>query len=116
MQIHLSPRNMKLTPSIHAYVAKRVEHLETITGEIIAAHVVVVLDHTEKPERKHQVKVHVAVPGPDLHADAHDADLYAAIDKVVDSLSRMVRKRKTRLVEKNRHARQRLAERRKIAG
>jgi putative sigma-54 modulation protein len=40
MQIHLSPRNVRLTGAIHAYVAEKIIRLEDIASEILAAHVV----------------------------------------------------------------------------
>ena len=59
------------------------------------------------------VKIHLAVPGPDLHAEDRESDLYAAIDLVMDKLSRQLRKRKTRLFSSKKHKTQLAAERRK---
>jgi len=101
MQIHLSPRHLVLTAAIHSFVASKVEHLETITSEIIGAHVVLVHDDTKV--KKYMVKVHLAVPGPDVHAQDSEMDLYAAIDKVCDKLARQLRKRKTKRVLKKKH-------------
>ena len=56
------------------------------------------------------------ISGPDIHAEDHDADLYAALDKVTDKLARQLRKRKTRLSDKRRSTAQRGAERRKSQG
>jgi len=111
MQIHLSPRHLVLTAAIHSYVAEKVEHLESITGNILAAHVVLL--HDETKTKRHVVKVHLAVPGPDIHAEDAEADLYAAIDKVVDKLAQQLRKRKTRLVSTKKHKMQLATESRK---
>ena len=109
MQLHLSPRNLKLTAAIHTYAAEKIQSVEEL-GDIIAAHVVLVSDHTAKPKDHFTVKVHLAVAGPDIHAEDKDADLYAALDKVVSKLARQLRKRKTALVDKRRQAQQRKAE------
>ena len=101
MQIHLSPRHLTLTAAIHGYVAEKVSHLETITDGIIAAHVVLL--HDETKTKKHTVKVHLAVPGPDIHAEDKEDDLYAAIDKVVDKVSQQLRKRKTKITSHKKH-------------
>ena len=111
MQIHLSPRHLTLTAAIHSYVAGKVEHLEELSGEILAAHVVLFHDERKNPKKSYVVKVHLAVPGPDIHAEDAEGDLYAAIDKVVDKLAQQLRKRKTKL--KDKHLLQRAAERRK---
>ena len=102
MQIHLSPRNVRLTGAIHAYVAEKIMRLEDIASEILAAHVVLVHDEQAEAGSNYCVKVHLAIAGPDIHASDVDADLYAAIDKISDKLARQLRKRKTRLVDKRR--------------
>ena len=90
MQIHLSPRHLTLTAAIYAYVADKISHLEQMTDRILAAHVVLL--HDETKTKKHIVKVHLAVPGPDIYAEHAEDDLYAAIDKVTGKLSQQLRK------------------------
>lgn len=113
MHIHLSPRHLKLTGAIHSFVAEKITHLETISDQIIAAHVVLIYDEHADPEMRHHVKVHLAVPGKDIHAEDTEGDLYAAIDKVASKLGRQLRKRKTRLIDKNKQKVQKQTERKK---
>jgi putative sigma-54 modulation protein len=113
MQIHLSPRHLTLTAAIHGYVAEKIHHLENIAENIVAAHVVLIHDGKKKSDQTYCVKVHLAVPGPDIHAEALDADLYASIDAVYDKLARQLRKRKTRLVDQKKHKHQKKLERAK---
>jgi putative sigma-54 modulation protein len=116
MHIHLSPRHLKLTSALHSYVADKMEHLEVLSDEMLAAHVVLIHDETAKPARSHCVKVHIAVPGPDVHAEQYDADLYAAIDKVIDKAGMQLRKRKTKRGLGERHKVRRTNESRKKFG
>jgi putative sigma-54 modulation protein len=102
MQIHLSPRNLRLTGAIHAYVAEKIMRLEGIASEILAAHVVLVHDEGAVADRRFCVKAHLAIAGPDIHATDVGGDLYAAIDRISDKLARQLRKRKTRLIDKPR--------------
>jgi len=113
MQIHLSPRHLTLTAAIHSYVADKISHLEDVVGNIVAAHVVLIHDEKRNPSRAYHVKVHLAVPGPDIHAEDAEADLYAAIDKVTAKLARQLRKRKTRIVDDKKHKHQRELERKR---
>ena len=39
MQIHISPRDVRLTPAIHSYVAQKIEGLEHFGLNLIGAHV-----------------------------------------------------------------------------
>ncbi len=101
MQIHLSPRNIALTGAIHSFVAEKVSHLEEHGEQILAAHVVLLHDQNKK--KPYVAKIHLALPGPDLFAEDAESDLYAAIDKVVDKLSRQLGKRRTRIRDHAKH-------------
>jgi putative sigma-54 modulation protein len=98
MQIHISPRDVKLTPAIHAYVAQKIECLEHFGLNLIGAHLA--LWHDDRRAFKHAfvVKVHLALPGPDIYAEDHGHDLYAAIDLVSAKLAEQLRHRKNKLV------------------
>lgn len=114
MQIHLSPRHLRLTAAIHQHAATKVLHLEELAGDIVAAHVVLIHDEAANPSDRHTVKVHLAIPGPDIHAQESHADLYAALDLVMDKLARQLRKRKTRLTDKKRATAGKIVRRRKL--
>ncbi len=101
MQIHLSPRHLVLTAAIHSYVADKISHLETMAENILAAHIVLL--HDETRTKKHVVKIHLAIPGPDIFAEVAEDDLYAAIDKVMAKLAAQLRKRKTKIKEHTKH-------------
>jgi putative sigma-54 modulation protein len=112
MQIHMSPRHLVLTGAINSYVVNKLAHLDSQNEHIMAAHVV--LMHDESKKKSHYVvKVHLAVPGPDIFAEDREVDLYAAIDLVMNKLAQQLRKRKTRLVTGKKHKAQVATERRK---
>ncbi len=114
MQIHVSTRHLQLTGAINSFVSDKVSHLEDMTGDMIAVHVVLVqAEKNSTGGGAFYAKLHVALPGPDLHAEDRDFDLYAAIDKAMAKLARQLRKRKTKLVDKQQQKAQRSSERRK---
>jgi putative sigma-54 modulation protein len=116
MQIHLSPRHLQLTASIHQAVATHIGHLEAFAADIVAAHVVLMADLSAKAGKRHTVKVHLAVPGPDIHAEHSEDDLYIALERVTDKLSAQLRKRKTALSDKRRRTTQRAVEQQRNNG
>lgn len=101
-----------LTGAINSYVVNKLAHLDHQSDRIIAAHAVLMHDESKK-KSNYVVKVHLAMPGPDIHAEDREDDLYAAIDLVVSKLARQLRKRKTRLVTGKKHKAQKANERRK---
>jgi len=97
MQIHISPRNVILTSNIHGYVAEKIGHLEHyLNGRMLGTHVVLWHDTTRHKRDQYVVKVHVGLPGTDVHAESKGPDLFSAIDLVTDKAARQVRKYKTR--------------------
>ena len=110
MQIHLTPRHVRLTAAIHAHAAGLIAQLEDYT-EIFAAHIVLIHDEAAKPKDRYTVKAHVAVRGPDVHGEESAETIHAALDLVADKLARQLRKRKTKLTDKRRSKVQRERER-----
>lgn len=92
---------MVLTAAIHSYVCEKIAHLESKTPSLIAAHIVILHDETKK--KRYVVKVHLALPGPDIFAEDAEDNLYAAIDLVIDKLAQQLRKHKTKLKETKTH-------------
>ena len=110
MQIHLSPRHLTLTAAIHQAVAGHIGSLEDHGTDILGAHVVLLAADAEKPGHRYTVKVHLAVPGPDLHAEDSENDLYIALERVTDKLAQQLRKRKTALTARSKKTSKRVAE------
>ncbi|MEM6822582.1 MAG: ribosome-associated translation inhibitor RaiA [Verrucomicrobiota bacterium] len=116
MEIHLSARHLKLTGAIRAYVTDKLSVLENITDDIIGVHTVILYDENNSPAKQFQVKVHLGVPGPDIHIEQYGKDLYEVVDKVEDKLARQLRKRKTKRQVKKRSNLRKRAEEKKRKG
>jgi len=101
MQIHLNPRNVRITSSLRDFVAEKLARLGGMVSDIVQAHVVFKRTDTAAKESHFSVNVRLAVPGKDVFASDSDGSLYAAIDKVSAKLARRLRKRKTRLLDKS---------------
>ncbi|MDX2227293.1 MAG: ribosome-associated translation inhibitor RaiA [Verrucomicrobiae bacterium] len=116
MHIHITPRHLTLTSAIHSYVADRFSHFEDITPDIIGIHAVLWHDQTHGAKLPFVAKIHVALPGPDLHGEASGRDLYAVVDAATDIILQQLRKRKTKRQEHNKHVARRTREKAKSTG
>ena len=116
MQIHISPRGVKLTAALHAYVAEKVGHLEHFMDHIVGAHIAIVHDQSKANKHAFVVKIHLAVPGPDLHAEDKGHELYQAIDLVTNKLTVQLRKRKASWTKKRVSESRKLKSKRQEAG
>ncbi len=89
MNLSVSGHHLEVTPAIRSYVQTKMERISRHFDHVIDAHVILSID---KLMQKAEVTLHVR--GKDIHAECIDADLYAAIDLLVDKLDRQVIKYK----------------------
>ncbi len=114
MQIHISPRHVRLTAALHAYVAEKIGHLEHYTDKIIGAHIAIWQDDS-KTRHTFVIKVHLAMPGPDIYGEDRGHDLYQAIDLVTDRLSTQLRGRKDKVTRGRRRVARKAKQKRQTA-
>lgn len=93
MKFILTTHNVTLTKAIEDHVLVRIEKLEHFDRWAVDARVSLEHDNTRKPERQFKCSIRLGVRGPDLYAEDHDLDLYAAIDKVTKKIEQQIRKR-----------------------
>lgn len=104
MKLDFRLRGWKSNAQIRGFVEKQLERLPRI-GPVSNAQVVLVRSRAETPAWT--ASAHLAVPGPDLKAEARDHTFEAAWRKVMDLLHDQIEERR----ERRRHrldARQRL--------
>jgi putative sigma-54 modulation protein len=91
MQLKLTGHHVEVTEALRAYVEKRLGRVSRHFDEIIDLHCTLTV---EKLEQRAEATLHVR--GGTIHAEAVDANMYAAIDALVDKLDRNVVKHKER--------------------
>ena len=91
MNLHLTGHHVEITPAIREYVTSKLERIERHFDHVIDVNVVMTV---EKLDQKIEANVHLS--GKDIHVQAHDGDMYAAIDGLIDKLDRQVIRHKER--------------------
>ncbi|EHQ51369.1 sigma 54 modulation protein / SSU 30S ribosomal protein S30P [Ectothiorhodospira sp. PHS-1] len=97
MQINLTGHHVDLTDALRDYVNDKFQRLERHFDNVIDVHVVLTV---EKLQQK--AEANMLVSGNTIFADASHADMYAAIDALVDKLDRQVVKHKEKLKDHHR--------------
>ena len=92
MNLTISGHHLEVTPAIREYVMNKLERIRRHFDQVIDVAVVL---SVEKLRQKAEINLHVR--GKDLHCEATEEDLYAAIDLLVDKLDRQVVKHKETL-------------------
>ena len=89
MNLTISGHHVDVTPAIREYVMTKLERITRHFDQVIDVAVILTV---EKLRQKAEINLHVR--GKDLHCEAIEEDLYAAIDLVIDKLDRQVVKHK----------------------
>jgi len=97
MQITITGHHIEVTDSLRNYVNEKFQKLERHFDQVIDIHVIL---SVEKLVQKAEATVHVN--GAKLFAEQEHADLYAAIDGLIDKLDRQTIKHKEKQSEHNR--------------
>ncbi len=96
MQLSLSGHHVEVTPSMRAYVEKKLERISRHFDHVIDVHCVLTV---EKLRQKAEATLHVR--GNAIHADATEENMYTAIDLLADKLDRRVLKHKEMKADKH---------------
>jgi putative sigma-54 modulation protein len=93
MKLILSTHNVTLTKAIEDHVLGKLDKLDKLEPRGLDSRVTLEHDHTRVPERQFSCSIRLGVRGPDLFAEDHESDLYAAIDMVAKKIEQQIRKR-----------------------
>ncbi len=95
MNLTMSGHHLEITPAIRDYMTSKLTRVTRHFDHVIDVNVIMSVD---KLVQKVEATLHVR--GNDIFAESMDADLYAAIDALVDKLDRQVLKHKEKRFEK----------------
>ena len=95
MNLHLTGHHVEITPAIREYVSSKLERITHHFDRVIDVNVIL---SVEKLQRRIEANVHVS--GRDIFCESEDADMYAAIDNLVDKLDRTILKHKQKSLDR----------------
>ena len=105
MNLFLTGHHIDVTPSMRDYISGKLKRITNHFDHVIDVNVTLTV---VKQEQKVEASVHVR--GKDIHCESSHADMYAAIDGLVDKLDRTILKHK----EKSRERRHNGSDRRQV--
>ena len=105
MNLHLTGHHVEITPAIRDYVTQKLARISRHFDHVIDVNVIMTV---EKLDQKIEANVHLS--GKDIHVPANNADMYAAIDVLMDKLDRQVLKFKERFHPRHPQAIKRIAQ------
>ena len=95
--------HLDLTDALRAAAAEKAARLLRHQERIIRVRLDLEHDKTRIVRQAFIAKGHIEIRGPDLIASVASDDLYKSLDKLMDKLDRMLRKRATAVMTKRQH-------------
>lgn len=92
MNLSISGRHLEVTPAINAYVKNKMARVARHFDNVIDTQVVLSIERLN-----HMAEVTMRLRGKDIHCEATDENLYAAIDLLADKIDRQVIKYKSKV-------------------
>lgn len=96
MHLNISGQHIELTDALRNYVEEKMERLVRHGDGIGNAHIVLKVE-----DRSNIAEGTMHVSGADLHGEAKNDDMYAAIDAMVDKLDRQLTKHRAKVTDKH---------------
>jgi ribosome hibernation promoting factor len=94
MNLKLSGHHLEITAAMRDYITGKLGRIKRHFDHVIDVNVILSVDNLEQ---KIEASVHLS--GKDIFVESHDADMYAAIDALVDKLDRQILRHKEKNFE-----------------
>ena len=89
MNLHLSGHHLEVTDSMRDYITSKLDRVKRHFDHVIDVNMILSVD---KLVQKVEANVHLS--GKNIFVESQDADMYAAIDNLIDKLDRQIIKHK----------------------
>jgi putative sigma-54 modulation protein len=97
MNLTISGHHLEITPSLRSYVTNKLDRISRHFDQVVDVKVLLTVEKQKEKERRQRAECNIHVKGSDMFAESSHADLYAAVDDLVDKLDRQVNRHKTKL-------------------
>lgn len=90
----ITGHHIDVSPALRERINVKMEKLERHFDQFTDTHVILTVE-----KNRHQAEATINVSGAKLYASSVEEDMYAAIDSLMDKLSRQIRKHKEKVTD-----------------
>ncbi len=108
MNLTISGHHLEVTPALRNYVTTKLDRITRHFDQVVDVKVLLTVENQKEKERRQRAECNIHVKGSDMFAESSHADLYAAVDDLVDKLDRQVVRHKDRVQDHHHGAAKRL--------
>ena len=103
MNLTISGHHLEVTPALRMYVTNKLDRIVRHFDQLVDVKVLLTVEKQKAKDGRQKAECNIHVKGSDMFAESSHADLYAAVDELVDKLDRQVVRHKDR-VQSHHHA------------
>ena len=97
MNLTISGHHLDVTPALRSYVTSKLDRITRHFDQVVDVKVLLTVENLKEKQGRKRAECNVHVKGSDMFAESSHADMYAAVDELVDKLDRQVVRYKDRL-------------------
>ncbi len=102
LYIKINARNLEVTERLKEYLEKKLRKMPRYLPDLMEAEVELSRQSTKNAKDSHRVEITLRGARALIRAEERSADIFAAVDAVIDKLSRRIERYKGKLYEKGR--------------
>lgn len=104
MNLTISGHHLDVTPALRSYVTSKLDRITRHFDQVVDVKVLLTVENLKEKQGRKRAECNVHVKGSDMFAESSHADMYAAVDELVDKLDRQVVRHKDRLQDHHHEA------------
>ena len=108
MNLTISGHHLEVTPALRTYVTSKLDRIVRHFDQVVDVKVLLSVEEQKEKEGRQLAECNIHVKGNDMFAESSHADLYAAVDELIDKLDRQVVRHKDRVKDHHHEAPKRL--------
>jgi putative sigma-54 modulation protein len=97
MNLKINSRHVEVTPAMRTHLEAGLAKIRKHFDHVIDASAFLIVDNAKEKDLRQSAEITLHLKGKELFAEAHNEDLYHAMDSVVDKLERQVVKHKEKI-------------------
>jgi putative sigma-54 modulation protein len=108
MNLTISGHHLEVTPALRSYVTTKLDRIKRHFDQVVDVKVLLTVEKQTEKDLRQRAECNIHVKGTDMFAESSNADLYAAVDELMDKLDRQVIQHKGRIQSHHHSAPKRL--------
>lgn len=97
MNLKITSHHVEITPAMRSHLEDKLARVLSHFDQVQTVSAILAINNEKEKELKNHAEITIHLKGKDIFAEAHHADMYHAMDLVVDKLDRQIIKHKEKV-------------------